>query len=250
MEPTNPSWNKGSPLQTLKPYDGKTVLYAPRPYDPEAVDEAQMDRFRIRAHHSRSPEADVYRLLRTKVLQIMQKSGYRTLAVTSPRYGDGKTTISINLGIGIALDLKQTVLMVDLDLRKPSLSPYLGVPQGAGLSDHLLNNVPIPDCLTRLPFERIAVLSAGTPVDYSSEMLGSPKMAALAQELKNRYTDRFIIYDMPPALEQDDPIAFLPQVDAVLVVVRDGVTRTDDLKRCLQSLAGANIIGTVLNACW
>ena len=231
-------------------YDGKTMLYAPRPFDPEAVDETQMDNNRIRAHHSRSPEADVYRLLRTQVLQIMKKSNFRTLAITSPRYGDGKTTVAINLGISIALDLKQTVLMVDLDLRKPSLSPYLGLPQRMGLSDHLLNNIPIADCLTRLPFERITTLSAGTPVDNSSELLGSPKMIALAQELKTRYADRMIIYDMPPALEQDDPLAFLPQVDAVLVVVRDGVTKTDDLKRCLNSLADANIIGTVLNACW
>ena len=140
--------------------------------------------------------------------------------------------------------------MVNLDLRKPSLYPYLGLPPRVGLSDFLLRDTPLQECLTRLPFERMSALSAGTPLDHSSELLGSPKMIALAEELKTRYPDRFVLYDMPPALEQDDPIAFLPQVDAVLVVARDGVTRADDLKRCLRSLADANVIGTVLNACW
>lgn len=229
---------------------GITPLYGTRGYDPNAIDEDRMDRNRIRAHHARSPEADIYRLLRTQVLQTMKKSGFRTLAITSPRYGDGKTTVAINLGISVALDLNQTVLMVDLDLRKPSLYSYLGLPAQTGLSDYVLKGMPLSACLTRLPFERMTALSAGTPLDHSSELLGSPKMTALADELKNRYPDRLIIYDMPPALEQDDPLAFLPQVDAVLLVVRDGITRTEDLKRCLHSLSGANIIGTVLNACW
>jgi Mrp family chromosome partitioning ATPase len=72
-------------------------------------------------------------------------------------------------------------------------------------------------------------------------------MAALAHELKNRYHDRIIIYDMPPVLAQDDSLAFLPNVEATLLVVRDGVTRTDDLKTCLEQLSNSNIVGTVLN---
>jgi len=211
------------------------------------IDEAQLERRRVLAHRAHSTEADIFRILRTQVLQIMNKSGFRTLAITSPNYGDGKTTIALNLALSIALDLKQTVLLVDLDLRKPNLHEFLGLAPRAGLSDYLTGNTPIPDCLTRLSFERLSILPAGKPLDQSSELLGSPKMAALAREMKNRYADRIIIYDMPPVLTQDDPIAFLPHVDATLVVVRDGVTRADDLKTCLGRLSGANIIGTVLN---
>ena len=230
--------------------DGRPSCAYVAPTGSTAVDAAQMERNRIVAYLTRSADADVYRQLRTQVLQIMNKSGFKTLAITSPRYGDGKTTVALNLGIGIALDIKQTVLLTDLDLRKPNLHKYLGMPISTGLTDHLINGVPLPDCLTRPPFDRVNVLPAGTALDNSSEMLGSPQMTDLAQELKTRYPDRLVIYDMPPVLEQDDSIAFLPQVDAVLVVVRDGVTRTDDIKRTLNLLSGANVIGTVLNNCW
>jgi protein-tyrosine kinase len=214
---------------------------------PMPVDETQLTARRIIAHRTRNAEADVFRLLRTQVLQIMNKEGYRTLAITSPHYGDGKTTISLNLALSIALDLKQTVLLVDLDLRRPNLHEFLGLPPSAGLSDYLVNNTPVAECLKRLTFDRLSILPAGTPLDNSSELLGSPKMAALARELKARYPDRMIIYDTPPTLSQDDALAFLPHVDATLVVVQDGATTVDDLKTCLGLLRGANIIGTVLN---
>ncbi|MDE2029134.1 MAG: AAA family ATPase [Alphaproteobacteria bacterium] len=212
------------------------------------VAEDILDRNRIVAHHPRRPEADIFRILRTQILQAMNKSGFKTLAVTSPRYGDGKTTIALNLALSIALDLKQTVLLVDLDFRKPMIHELLGLPRGAGLTDCLIDEVPIAGCLARLPFERLSVLPAGAPLDNSSEILGSPRMAALARELKTRYPDRLVIYDMPPVLAQDDPIAFLPHVDTALVVVRDGVTREAELKACLDMLDGAPILGTVLNA--
>lgn len=202
---------------------------------------------RIVAHHTRSPEADTFRILRSQVLQAMTKSGYRTLAITSPNYGDGKTTISINLSISIALDLNQTVLLADLDLRKPNVHAYLGIEADYGLTDYLSHRANLPECLHRLPFERLSVLPAGQAVDHSSEVLGSPQMSELAQEMRERYPDRLIIYDMPPLLEQDDPLAFLPHVDAVLLVVQDGVTRTDEVKRCLDILSEATVIGTVLN---
>ncbi|MDD4615872.1 MAG: AAA family ATPase [Alphaproteobacteria bacterium] len=212
--------------------------------------ETHLERHRIVAHKTRCPEADVYRQLRAKVLQIMNASGFKALAITSPHYGDGKTTVALNLGISIALDLKQSVLLVDLDLRKPSVHEYLNLRPQAGLTDHLLKDVPLKDCLTRPSFERLNVLPAGLPLESSSELLSSPKMISLAREVKTRYPDRIVIYDMPPVLAQDDPIAFLPQIDAVLVIVREGMTKAEDLKRCLESLKGANVIGTVLNNCF
>ena len=236
-------------------YGAPTTYTSPLPLAPlpgsaaEAIPlaESRLETHRVLAHRLRSAEADIFRILRTQVLQIMGKGDLRTLAITSPRYGDGKTTVALNLAVSIALDLKQTVLLVDLDLRKPSVGPILGLESEVGLTDYLLNNVPLPDCMARLPFERLSVLPAGRALDNSSEVLGSPRMAALAHEMKSRYHDRLVIYDMPPVLAQDDPIAFLPHVDATLMVVRDGVTKTRDLKTCLERLAGANIIGTVLN---
>jgi capsular exopolysaccharide synthesis family protein len=211
------------------------------------VNENELEQHRILAHHTRSAQADIFRLLRTQVLQIMDKSGFRTLAITSPNYGDGKTTISLNLAVSIGMDLKQTVLLADLDLRKPNMHEFLGLEPSVGLSDYLLDDVPLAQCLKRLSFERLSILPAGRPLDNSSEVLASPKMAGLARELKARYADRLIIYDMPPLLTQDDSLAFLPHVDAVLIVFRDGITTKHEIKRCLESLSAANVIGTVLN---
>lgn len=212
-----------------------------------AIRDEVLDQNRIVAHRSQDPRADLFRLLRTQILQTMSKHGFRTLAITSPNYGDGKTTTAINLALSIALDLKQTVLLADLDLRKPSVQKYLGIESSVGLTDYLAGTAAIPDCLLRLPFERMTLLPAGHVLERSSELLGSPQMADLAAELKSRYPDRMVIYDMPPLLAQDDPLTFLPHVDAVLLVVHDGETTTADVKRSLDILSSANVIGTVLN---
>ena len=215
------------------------------------VEEDHLERNHIIAYRTRDKEADIFRILRTKILQIMSQSGFKTLGITSPNYGDGKTTTALNLAVSIALDLKQTVLLVDADLRKPNIPEYLGLNTSSepvfGITDYFTNNIPITQCLIRPSFDRLTILPAGHALDHSSEVLGSPKIAALAQELKTRYADRLIIYDRPPTLAQDDPIAFLPNVDAVLLVVNQGVTSIDDVKQSMRALAGANVIGTVLN---
>lgn len=209
--------------------------------------EDTLDRHHIVSHKTRSKEADIFRFLRTQVLQTMEKHNIKTIAITSPRYGDGKTTIATNLAISIAQDLKQTVLLVDLDLRKPSLEGYLELNAKQGLTNYLAGQASVPDCLIRMPFERLSVFPAGDRLDESSETLGSPQMAKLAAELKQRYDDRVIIYDMPPLLDQDDPLVFLPHVDGVLLVTREGVTTVDEIKRSLNILESAKVLGVVLN---
>lgn len=214
---------------------------------PIAIEENLLEKNHIISYHTRSEEADVFRILRTQILQIMSQSGLKTLGITSPRYGDGKTTIALNLAVSIAQDLKQTVLLVDIDLRKPSVAEYLGIVEPLGISDYCLQNTPISECIIRPAFERLSILPAGYSLDASSEVLGSPRMAYLAEELKTRYADRLIIYDMPPVLAQDDPIAFIPNIDAFILVIRNGVTLVSDIKDSMNLLSGANVIGTVLN---
>tara|TARA_B100001750_G_scaffold100690_1_gene79627 strand:+ start:145 stop:897 length:753 start_codon:yes stop_codon:yes gene_type:complete len=212
-----------------------------------SVFEARLDDHHIVAHRTRSKEADTYRFLRTQILQMMKQNGYKTIAISSPRYGDGKTTTAANLAVSIAQDLKQTALLVDLDLRNPSLSEYMDITTSKGLTDYLAEKATVKDCLVRLPFERISLFPAGSAIDQSSETLGSPQMERLAAELRERYDDRIIIYDMPPLLQQDDPLVFLPHVDAFLLVVREGVTTVDEIKRCLDILDSTNVLGVVLN---
>tara|TARA_R110002072_G_scaffold192102_1_gene348785 strand:- start:2347 stop:3081 length:735 start_codon:yes stop_codon:yes gene_type:complete len=210
--------------------------------------ERVLDENHIVAHRTQSKEADIIRFLRTQILQTMEKNKFKTLAISSPRYGDGKTTTAANLAVSIAQDLKQTVLLVDLDLRDPSLAKYLGIDTKVGLTDYIAGKATVAECLVRLPFQRISVFPAGDAIDFSSETLGSPDMNKLANELKERYDDRIIIYDMPPLLDQDDPLVFLPHVDAFLLVVKEGVTTTEEVKRSVEILDPSKVIGVVLNA--
>ncbi len=211
------------------------------------VEDGILEQSRVVSHRTRHQDADIFRLLRTQVLQQLAQADHRSLAITSPHYGDGKTTVSFNLALSIAQDLKQTVLLVDLDLRKPDVHKRMGLKSPLGLSDYLINDVPLSECLVRTSFERFSVLPAGQSLDNSSEVLGSPKMAALAREMEGRYDDRLIIYDMPPLLDQDDSLAFFPHVGSVLLVVRDGVTKTVDVKSSINALSSMRLIGTVLN---
>ena len=209
--------------------------------------EKSLNDHNVVAHLTRSKEADQYRFLRTQILQMMSKGGYKTLAISSPRYGEGKSTIASNLAVSIAQDLKQTVLLVDLDLRKPSIAGIFNIKHKLGLTDYLADKANVKDCLMRPPFERISVFPAGHAIDQSSETLGSPEMEKLALELRERYDDRIIIYDMPPLLQQDDPLVFLPYVDCFALVVREGITTGDDVNRSLEILKPANVLGIVLN---
>jgi len=212
-----------------------------------AASDAVLENHRIVARLAHSANADVFRILRTKVLRHLAQGKHTTLAVTSPNYGDGKTTVAVNLALSLALDVKQTVLLVDLDLRDPSVDRCLGLAPEVGLSDYFHNDIPVAQCLVNPGVDRLVVLPVGKRLEQSSEALGTPKMAKLAHELKTRYPDRIVIYDMPPLLAQDDVLAFLPHVEAVLMVVLDGVTPADDIRQCASALAGANLIGTVLN---
>ncbi len=211
------------------------------------VPDTLLEQNRIVARLTRSANADVFRILRTKVLQAMARENMRTIAVTSANYGDGKTTVSTNLALSIALDVNQTVVLVDLDLRSPSVHSVLGLETDVGLTDYIVDDAPVSKCLVRPNFERLTVLPITRPLENSSELLGTPKMAQLAHELKTRYPNRMVIYDMPPLLSQDDTMAFLPQVDGVILVVRDGTTKAEDIEHCLHALEGSRLIGTVLN---
>lgn len=194
------------------------------------------------------PVADIYRILRTHVLKRLSAKGLSTLAVCSARKGAGKTVTAANLAISLALDVNQTVLLVDADLRDPSVASTLGIEPEFGLDDYLQDTADLSQCLINPGTERLVILPARLAMDKSSEMLASPKMTRLAHELKNRYPDRMVIYDLPPMLDTDDCLAFMSNVEALLFVVAEGETPAHDIDRALALVAGDSyIVGTILN---
>ena len=191
--------------------------------------------------------ADAFRILRTQVLQRMSAQSHSTLAITSPNPEEGKSLTSVNLAISLAMDVNHTVLLVDLDLRRPSIHEFFGIKPGVSIIDYLTGGAPLADCLINPGIERLVVLPAATRVGNSSELLSSPEMVSLAKELKARYPDRLVIYDLPPLLATDDSLVFLQYVDACLLVVEESRTSIEDINKSVDLLKGCNLLGTVLN---
>jgi protein-tyrosine kinase len=194
------------------------------------------------------PVGEPYKILRTKVLQRMRANNWRSLAITSPTEGCGKTLTSINLAISIAREVNQTVLLVDLDLKRPQVRRYLTNQSLPGISDYLLHDTPVSDLLFNPKgMDRLVVLPGNTSVTHSSEMLSSPRMVSLIEDMKARYPSRLVLLDMPPVLACDDVLAFSPHVDAVLLVAVDGETDKDELSRATSLLEKMNMLGIALN---
>ena len=191
---------------------------------------------------------DALKILSTQVLQRMKENHWNSIAVTSPRRAEGKTTIALNLGISISKEVEYTVLVVDANMRHGNMHEYFGISPKYGLSDYLTSDIELSDVLINPKgLDHFVILPSGSPLKTSSELLGSPKMCSLVEELTSRYPKRIIIFDLPPVLETADTLAFVPCVDSALVVVEDDVTKESDLKSAIEMLSVTNIIGTVLN---
>jgi protein-tyrosine kinase len=190
-----------------------------------------------------------FKMLRTQVLQRMQQQGWNTLAVLSPSPEDGKTYVAINLAIAIAGDTNHTALLVDFDLRNPSVHRRFGIQPESGVEQCLRGEVSVGDALlTPQGYRKLLLLPALSAVSNSSESLASERTRRLTREIKDRYVNRVVLFDLPPVLGHDDALAFAPQVDAALVVAAEEHTRREDLLRCFEILRNIPIIGTVLNA--
>lgn len=195
-----------------------------------------------------SEYTDSIKLLRTQVLQRMGDNGWNVLGVTSAVRGEGKTQTTLNLGISIAMEVEYTVLVVDANLRHPTVHEYFGIKPTYGLSDYLNNDVGLSEILVNPKnIEHFVILPGGKPMHNSAEMLASPRMGAMVEEIKNRYPKRIILFDLSPLLGAADTLAFAPYIDAALVVVEDGVTGENDLRTAVDMLSVTNVIGTVLN---
>ena len=212
------------------------------------VNEVAMRRNRILAGSVNSKLGDVYRLLRAQVLKKMAKARVTTLGVTSPLKGEGATFTAANLAVAIASDVNQTVLLVDANLRDPSVHRVFGFEPMKGLSDLLMGRATVGECLINPGIPRLVLLPSRTATTESAELLSSPGMSNLARELKQRYADRIIIYDLPPVLASGDAVGFLPYVESTLMVVRSGAVDSEELRRAVDLVRDHNLIGTVLNA--
>jgi protein-tyrosine kinase len=194
------------------------------------------------------PAGHAYRMLRTQVLQRARASGSSTLGVVSAINGEGKTLTAINLALSLAAEPNQTVILLDLDLRRPAIASTLGINPPVGLESWFGGEDPTRKvCYALEGVERLYVLPTLAPVAGSSETLAGLGTRRLLSELKDRDSGRLLVVDLPPVLLSDDALMLAPLMDAVVLVVHERRTKREDVGRVLELLRNTRVIGTVLN---
>lgn len=193
----------------------------------------------------KSLAAEQYRQLRTRLAHAEGAQNVRTVLVTSPQKGEGKSITSANLALTMAQELHRRVVIVEADLRKPSLRHLFGLPAGPGLAEYLTGAADLKDVMRFLPDHNLTVIDAGGAPANPAELLGSTAMRRLLDQLRSRF-DR-VILDTPPVLPLADVAVLAPLVDGALMVVRAGVTPKPAIENALRAFDSSRLLGIVLN---
>jgi len=218
-----------------------------KPFRVATLDVATMERNRVLLGVPDHAAVRAYKILRTRLRRRMVANHWRSMAITGVGQGVGKTLTSINLALTFARDQRTPVFLVDLDLYRPTVASYLGMSFDKGLTEFLVGDATVDEIMYSTGVEGLVIIPNRRPVDQSSELLVSPRMAELAKFLENQTPKRMLLYDMPPLTLSDDVLVFSPRIDCVLDVVAVGVTERAALERSREILSELNVIGTALN---
>jgi protein-tyrosine kinase len=198
--------------------------------------------------------AEEYRVLKRPLLaNIAGRSGKpvrnaNLIVVTSALPGEGKSFTALNLAISMAMELERRVLLVDADVARPSLPRLLGITEQKGLLDVLQDpEIQLNDVLLRTNIDKLSVLTAGLPQPRATELLGSEAMAALLEEMAQRYPDRIIIFDSPPLMMTTEARVLVNLMGQVLFVVRAEETLQSVMQEALAMIAACPVKFMVLN---
>lgn len=231
------SIGKSSPLEKIVYTDSQIV----------PISHKELEKNRVVSRSAHDPRSQLFRTLRTTILKKMRSHDWRSIGIISPSPGEGKSLVASNLAAAIAMEVNYTALLVDMDLRNPGISNYFAVEPKLGLSDYLQGDAEIGDLLVNPGVDRLLLLPGRGSLDNSSELISSPRMVSLFNELTQRYKSRIVIYDMPAILPRDDVLTALNHVDCFLLVIEEGCNSEIDIRKAMQSMQNANIIGTVVN---
>lgn len=193
----------------------------------------------------KSAAAEQYRQLRTRLSLTEGGSQIRTVLITSPQKGEGKSITSANLALTMAQEVQRRVILIEADLRKPSLQHLFGLPDGPGLSEYLSGAADLQSVMKVLPDHHLTVIPAGSSPVNPAELLGSTAMRRLLDSLRTTF-DR-VILDTPPVLPLADVAILAPMVDGTLMVVRAGYTPKPAIENALRAFDSSRLLGVVLN---
>jgi capsular exopolysaccharide synthesis family protein len=192
----------------------------------------------------RSLAAEQYRVLRYR-LERLATAGIRALAFTSAQPKEGKTTTIINAALTLARGGKNRVVLVDADVRRPSVARMMGLNAREGLCDVVAGRVPVGNCLWRFGNDELFVLPAGQVPEDICNILYDKRITSVLQELKERFD--FVLVDTPPVLPLADAPTLCRALDGAILVVRAGSTEGEVVAAAIDALDGIPVHGLVLN---
>jgi capsular exopolysaccharide synthesis family protein len=236
----------GAPAVLTKSHGPATSASAAAPADDAIASySVRLSSLLVAGLAPKSPAAEQYRQLRTRLAHAEGANNLRTVLVTSPQKGEGKSITSANLALTMAQELQRRVVILEADLRKPSMQQLFGLPAGPGLTEYLLGAAELKDVMRFLPDHNLTVIHAGSAAANPAELLGSTAMRRLLDTLRTQF-DR-VILDTPPVLPLADVAVLAPLVDGSLMVVRAGVTPKPAIENALRAFDSSRLLGIVLN---
>lgn len=188
-----------------------------------------------------------YRILRTRLLQRARSKQWTTIGVTSAGVSDGKSLTTLNLGLSLARERNSEVVVLDLDMRNPSLCRYLGVPAPCQLLDYFEQRAPVQDVFFSIGVDKLLFAGGTETTEAASELLGTSSFEELKEYITRHTVNPIVLIDLPPLLHTDDALVIAPRVDAMLLVVGEGRTERAALGKALELLKDCTIAGMVLN---
>ena len=195
-----------------------------------------------------SPIGEEFRKLKSSLVQLTKGEKFKnTIMVTSAVPHEGKSITALNLAISLAEEYDHTVLLIDSDLRRPSVHSYLNMEQRQGFAECLLGEADLADTIIATGIGKLSVITSGREIPNPVEMFNSQKMKALITELKHRYSDRYIIFDTPPVLPFAETRTLAHLVDGVLFVVKERLASKKDINDALEELKGCEMLGLIYN---
>ncbi|WEX91238.1 CpsD/CapB family tyrosine-protein kinase [Sinorhizobium garamanticum] len=196
-----------------------------------------------------NPAHAVFDMMRTKLLQQLQQHSWTTVAITSPTPGCGKTFVALNLAFSLANQRECRTVLVDLDLKRPQVAKMLGVSAPSTIESFLKGEREIADAFLRHN-DNLAIGANSQAMSFSAELLQSRETVRVLQEMRQRMCPDVVLFDMPPMLSNDDVMAFLPNVDCVILVAAAEQSTLGEVDVCEQELSErTNVLGVVLNKC-
>ncbi len=233
--------------ETISDYPSLSVHGVDKPKTQSAKITMKIDPMLVAALKPQSVEAEQFRLLKNNILFPEKGTPPKCIMITSSSPGDGKSFVAANLAISLSQNIDEHVLLVDCDLRSPSIHSLFGLGNTKGLSEYLSRAEPLSSLLVKTALNKLTLLPAGEIPSNPSELLSSEHMRQLIHEFKQRYNDRYIIIDTPPPYLTSETGAISRQVDGIVIVVQQGRTRKQDLLDLIDVYGRDKIMGVVYN---